>query len=170
MVPLIAPNDGKGVVYIIGKGFRTDFENAKLGCRIGNTLAHAQLIDQNTIRCTIDKKLPLTEEGESLLVTAALNTYSWMASDFSLTPYGVTALYPSMGPIGQGTNIMVTGKGFNNDLRENGRCNFGTYEHHVIVEANVLDNEHLICRAPTEDFSLPDGAAQQISLPFSIAF
>jgi hypothetical protein len=39
VTPLIAPNDGKGAIYVIGRGFRDDFENSKLGCRIGNTLA-----------------------------------------------------------------------------------------------------------------------------------
>jgi hypothetical protein len=45
VTPLIAPNDGKGAIYVIGRGFRDDFENSKLGCRVGNTLAHAQLLD-----------------------------------------------------------------------------------------------------------------------------
>lgn len=54
VTPLIAPNDGKGAIYVIGRGFRDDFENSKLGCRIGNTLAQAQLLDANTIRCTIN--------------------------------------------------------------------------------------------------------------------
>ena len=30
---------------------KDDFENAKLGCRIGNVLGHAQLIDSETVRC-----------------------------------------------------------------------------------------------------------------------
>lgn len=170
VTPLIAPNDGKGAIYVIGRGFRDDFENSKLGCRIGNTLAQAQLLDANTIRCTINNELPLIEEGESLLVTVALNTYSWAASDFSMLPYGVNAMYPNMGPIGQSTNILVTGKGFDNDLRENGRCKFGTEDHYIIVEANVLDNEHLICKSPSDAFSLPEGASEIISVPFSIAF
>lgn len=170
VTPLIAPNDGKGAIYVIGRGFRDDFENSKLGCRIGNTLAQAQLLDANTIRCTINQELPLIEEGESLLVTVALNTYSWAASDFSMLPYGIQAMYPNMGPIGQSTNILVTGKGFDNDLRENGRCKFGTEDHYIIVEANVLDNEHLICKSPADAFSLPEGASDQISVPFSIAF
>lgn len=110
------------------------------------------------------------EEGESLLVTVALNTYSWAASDFSMLPYGINAIYPNMGPVASSTNILVTGKGFDNDLRENGRCKFGTEDHYIIVEANVLDNEHLICKSPADVFTLPEGASEQISVPFSIAF
>lgn len=54
---------------------------------------------------------------------------------------------------------MITGKGFDNDLRENGRCKFGTEDHYIIVEANVLDNEHLICKSPADAFGLPEGAS-----------
>jgi hypothetical protein len=85
-------------------------------------------------------------------------------------PYGITSLYPDMGPIGQNTNILVTGKGFNNELRENARCKFGTEENYLIVEAQVLDNEHLICKSPTESVVLPERADEAISVPFSIAF
>ena len=95
----------------------------------------AQLIDSETIRCTISNKLPLLEEGQSLLVSVALNSYSWAASDFSMHPYGIFNLYPSAGPINQNTNIMVTGKGFENELKENARCKFGTDENYVIVSA-----------------------------------
>ena len=170
MTPLVAPNDGEGAIYIIGRHFRDDFKNAKLGCRIGNVLASAQLLDSETIRCTLNNELPLIDEGESLRVTAALNSYSWAASDFSMHPYGITSLYPDMGPIGQNTNILVTGKGFNNELRENARCKFGTEENYLIVEAQVLDNEHLICKSPTESVVLPERADEAISVPFSIAF
>lgn len=38
---MIGPQEGRGAIYFIGKDFRDDFENSKLGCRIGNTLGHA---------------------------------------------------------------------------------------------------------------------------------
>ena len=60
-------------------------------------------MDSETIRCTLDKEIPLIDEGESLLVTASLNTYSWGASDFSMHPYGIISLHPASGPIGQNT-------------------------------------------------------------------
>jgi hypothetical protein len=170
VTPLVAPSDGEGAIYIIGRHFRDDFKTAKLGCRVGNVLASAQLLDSETIRCTVNNELPLIDEGESLLVTASLNSYSWGASDYSMHPYGITALYPDMGPIGQNTNILVTGKGFSNDLRDNARCKFGTDENYLIVEAQVLDNEHLICKSPSESIALPENADEQISVPFSIAF
>jgi len=170
VVPLIGPQEGRGAVYIEGKDFRDDFENAKLGCRIGNTLGQAQLIDSETIRCTIANKLPLVEEGESLLVSAALNSYSWAASEYSMKPYGILEMYPNSGPIGDSTNILVVGKGFENELKDQARCRFGTDDNYAIVEAQVLDNEHLICRSPADDIELPDTADKSISIPFAIAF
>jgi hypothetical protein len=132
---LIGPQEGRGAIYIQGKDFRDDFENAKLGCRIGNTLGHAQLLDSETIRCTTVNKLPLLEEGESLLVSAALNSYSWAPSEYSMKPYGILQVLPNSGPVGDSTNILVVGKGFENELKDQARCRFGTDDNYAIVEA-----------------------------------
>jgi len=80
-------------------GWRTDFKNQKLACRIGNELANAKMIDSNTIRCTMKKKLPLLDEGTSLRVSAALNSYSWVDSSFALDTYGIDGMYPNMAPV-----------------------------------------------------------------------
>lgn len=153
-----------------GTDFRDDFENAKPSCRIGNTLETAQLIDSDSVRCLISNKLPLVEQGESLTVSLALNSYSWAESEFSFKPYGIFGLYPSSGPISENTNILVTGKGFDNEFKENARCKFGTDDNYAVVEAQVLDNENLICKSPSEQISLPDEADEAISVPFSVAF
>ena len=129
-----------------------------------------KLFDANTVRCTIDQELPLIEEGESLLMTVALITYQWAASDFSMLSYDTDAIYQNKGPVGQCTNILVKGKGFDNNLKENDRCKFGTENRYIIVEANILNNEHLICKSPADAINLPDGSSEQISVPFSIAF
>jgi hypothetical protein len=65
-----------------------------------------------------------------------------------MKPYGLFELYPNSGPVGDSTNILVVGKGFENELKENARCRFGTDDNYAIVEAQVLDNEHMICRSP----------------------
>ena len=57
-------------------------------------------------------------------------------------------------------NIRVVGKGFNNYLKEFARCKFGTYDNYIIVDAQVLDNEHLICKSPSEEITLPESADQ----------
>jgi hypothetical protein len=41
VTPLLGPNDGRGAIYVIGRDFRDDFENSKLGCRVGNSLQKA---------------------------------------------------------------------------------------------------------------------------------
>ena len=170
MDPLLGPNEGHGAIYFIGKNFRTDFENAKLGCRIGNTMGSAMLLDSETIRCSITKKLPLVDEGQSLPVSVALNSYSWAKSEFTFQPYGIVDMYPTSGPVGENTNVIVVGKGFNNDLQESARCKFGTDDNYQIVEAQVLDDEHMICKSPSQSLSLPDGVSEEVNVPFSIAF
>lgn len=141
-----------------------------MGCRIGNIYTSATVLDSFTIRCTLNKKIPLVDEGQSLPVSVALNSYSWVKSDFSFKPYGIINMYPNQGPLKDNTNIIVVGKGFNNELQESARCKFGTDENYQIVEAQVLDDEHLICKSPQEDIVLPSAASDEISVPFSIAF
>lgn len=75
------------------------------------------------------------DEGESLLCSVSLNSYSWGQSDFSMKPYGIYEMYPNSGPISQNTNILIVGKGFNNDLKEFARCKFGTDDNYIIVDA-----------------------------------
>jgi len=128
------------------------------------------LIDSETVRCAVTRKIPLVDEGQSLPVSLSLNGYSWAPSDYSWMPYGISDLHPSSGPISENTNILVTGKGFNNPEKNFARCRFGTDDNYVIVEAQVLDNENLICKSPSEQITLPDNAEDPISLPFSIAF
>lgn len=53
---------------------------------------------------------------------------------------------------------------------ENARCKFGTDDNYQIVEAQVLDDERMICKSPSDSLNLPDGASQEISVPFAIAF
>ena len=95
--------------------------------------------------------MPLVEEGESLSVSLALNSYTWAPNtEYSFKPYGIYGLYPSSGPVSDSTNILVTGKGFENEMKEFARCKFGTDDNYVIVEGQVLDNEHMICKSPSE--------------------
>jgi hypothetical protein len=92
------------------------------------------LIDSETIRCEVTKKVPLVDEGQSLALGVALNSYSWLPGDFSYSPYGISDLYPSSGPVSENTNILVSGKGFDNDMKDTARCKFGTDDNYVIVE------------------------------------
>jgi len=107
------------------------------------------------MKCTIKKKLPLLDEGDSLRVSAALNSYSWAESSFSLSPYGIDGLYPNSAPWSKSVNIYVTGKGFINEMSGNARCRFGHEGHYTIVDGTVLDNEHMFCYLPVGTLPLP---------------
>jgi hypothetical protein len=47
-----------------------------VGCKIGDALGKGKVIDKNTINCTVEE-MPLVDEGSSLPITVALNSYSW---------------------------------------------------------------------------------------------
>ena len=69
----------------------------------------------NTIKCTIDD-LALVDEGFTLPATVSLNSYSWVDTNQTFVPYGVTAIYPNAGPYNGGTDVLIVGKGFTEDL------------------------------------------------------
>ena len=116
--------------------------------------------------------MALVEENEGLIVKLALNSYSWVGGQYGdvlYRPYGILSVQPASGPYDGYTDVQITGKGFNQDYAEKGRCRFGTEANFAIVEAQVLDYSKMICRSP-EEFLLPEGADQHFSVPLSIAF
>ena len=116
--------------------------------------------------------MALVEENEGLVVKLALNSYSWVGGtygDVLYRPYGILSVQPASGPYDGYTDVQITGKGFNQDYAERGRCRFGTEANFAIVEAQVLDYSKMICRSP-EEFLLPENADQHFSVPLSIAF
>lgn len=54
-------------------------------------------------------------------------------------------------------------------MAENAKCRFGVDSDFIIVDAEVLDYEKLMCRSPA-DFKLPQGGDQSISVPFGVSF
>jgi hypothetical protein len=116
--------------------------------------------------------MALVDEGEGLLVQLALNSYSWVggkSGDVLFRPYGIMQVLPSSGPYDGFTDLTISGRGFNEEYAEKGRCRFGVESNYAIVDAEVLDYGKLICRSP-EEFALPEGADEMFSVPFSIAF
>jgi len=104
--------------------------------------------------------MALVDEGEGLIVSLALNSYSWVGAksgDILYRPYGILKVAPSSGPYDGYTDIMISGKGFGDDLAPRARCRFGTEANYATVDAQVLDYTKLICRSP-EEFRLPEGA------------
>lgn len=114
MYPKIGPAEGKGVILLYGKNFRDDFQLADVGCKIGDAIGKGKVINSNTINCTIEE-MSLVDEGYTLPVTVALNSYSWADSNQTFVPYGVTGIYPNSGPYAGNTDIIVSGKGFNEE-------------------------------------------------------
>ncbi len=102
------------------------------------------------MKCVVEE-MELAEEGDWLQVTAALNSYSWADTNANLTfiPYGVTGVFPNSGPYAGGTDILITGKGFDENS-ETARCRFGVEGDMAIVPAQVLSYDKLVCRSPPD--------------------
>ena len=115
MYPRIGPSEGRGIVNFYGKGFRDDYDLADIGCKIGDSVGKGKVVAPNHIRCTIEE-MSLVDEGYSLPATVALNSYSWTDSNQTFVPYGVTGVFPNAGPIAGNTDVLITGKGFTEDL------------------------------------------------------
>jgi hypothetical protein len=170
MTPRNGPAEGRGIIYFYGGGFRDDYRGVEIGCKIGDAIGQGTLIDSGTIKCVVDE-MDLVNEGEEHTASVALNSYSWPKKVTPLTyiPYGVTNVSPSSGPYTGYTEILVTGKGFTNEIAENAKCRFGIDSNNIVVEAEVMDYTKLICKSPP-DFKLPNGADEFLSVPFGIAF
>ena len=126
------------------------------------------MISGNTIKCTVEE-MSLVDEGFSLPATVSLNSYSWVDSNQTFVPYGVTGVYPNSGPYSGNTDILITGKGFTDDLSEKAKCRFGTQANYAIVEAEILAYDKVLCRSPP-DFKLPPTADQTVSVPIGVGF
>lgn len=113
--------------------------------------------------------MALVDEGFSLPITVALNSYSWAESNQTFVPYGISGIYPNSGPITGSTDILITGKGFNEEYQEKAKCRFGIPSDYAIVDAEILSYDKMVCRSPP-DFSLPPTTDWSLSVPFGIAF
>ena len=150
MYPHIGPSEGKGIIYFYGKNFRDDFELADVGCQIGDAVGKGKVINSGAaVKCVIED-ISLVDEGQSLPATLALNSYSWIESNQTFVPYGVTAIYPNSGPILGNTDVLIIGKGFNEELADKARCRFGVNSNYAIVQAEVLSYDKLMCRSPPD--------------------
>lgn len=81
----------------------------------------------------------------------------------------MTGIYPNSGPYTGNTDILITGKGFSEELQEKAKCRFGTSSNFAIVDAEVLSYDKMICRSPP-DYKVPPTADQTISVPIGISF
>lgn len=167
MYPRYGPSKGKALVNVYGSGFRADFPGASTGCRVGNSFGQGKVISDSQIECTLNK-MPILDFNQTLNFTVALNNYSFIEEQKSLnfTPYGVSLISPSSGPIEGGTRIEVRGAGFFES--KNIRCRFGVPGWYGYTEGQFIDYNRVICTSPI-DFKLPEGGKLPFSVPFSIA-
>ena len=168
MTPRTGPSEGRGIIYFYGRNFREDFPLADVGCKIGDAVGKGKVMNGNTIRCTVDE-MALVDEGYSLPATVALNSYSWADSNQTFVPYGVTAVFPNAGPYSGNTDVLIVGKGFQDELADKAKCRFGISSYYAIVDAEVLSYDKIICRSPP-DFKLPGTSDQTISVPIGVGF
>lgn len=171
IMPTYGPNVGEGEIFFTGELFREDFKGVEIGCKLGDSIGQGELVSADTIKCVVEE-MSLVDDGEGLVVSLALNSYSWTGGkngEVLYRPYGILQVTPSSGPYDGYTDVMISGKGFADDFAQKGRCRFGTESNYAIVDAEVLDYTKLICRSP-EEFALPEGADQMLSVPIGIAF
>jgi hypothetical protein len=176
--PTYGPNLGNGLIYLYGSNFRNDFIGVEIGCKIGEAIGQGELVDSGTIRCIVEE-MDLVNEGESLPVYAALNSYSWaggskhrrltdQTSSLSYTPYGIVSVTPDSGPFTGFTDILISGKGFLEEHAPLARCRFGVDELSAIVEAQVLDYTKMVCRSP-EGFDMKQAMGDALEIPIGIS-
>lgn len=177
--PRNGPNEGKGIIFFFGAKFRDDFPRAQLGCRIGTSIGKGVRIDDGTIRCIVED-MELVNEGESLPVYVALNSYSWVgpktnsrrlsSESIGYIPYGIQTLEPDSGPLEGLTDIFITGKGFVQELAAKARCRFGSVDNFVEVSSEVLDYTNMVCRSPVGDFVSAGLKNGTVAVNFGISF
>jgi len=151
-VPTYGPNEGQGEILFTGDYFREDFRGVEIGCKLGDSIGQGELVSADTIKCVVEE-MALVDEGEGLIVSLALNSYSWIGgktADILYRPYGITQVNPSSGPYDGYTDVTITGKGFADEFAPRARCRFGVDANYAIVDAEVLDYTKMICRSPEE--------------------
>lgn len=174
--PRNGPAQGIGIINFYGTGFRSDFPLAELGCKIGNSEGQAILVSDQQIRCVVED-IETVAEGEALAAQVALNSYSWStpnddAGDTGYTffvPYTMNQIFPASGPSIGGTDVLIQGRGFvDTGESELPRCRFGTPANYVIVDADILSYNRLVCRTP-EVLTATKPAIWPVDVPVALA-
>ena len=126
MEPNIGAWVGHGIVNFYVQGVKPDIDYhwANPGCKIGNSQGkgtikgevevqlEGSVMKATLIQCLMEE-VELVDKDYYLPATVAMNSYSWVNTDFKYVPYGIVDMYPNSGPIKGGTEITIIGKGFN---------------------------------------------------------
>jgi hypothetical protein len=166
--PKSGPSSGNAKIKVFGKNFRNDFAGVELGCKIGDNYGKGEYVSATEMNCFF-KRLPLLESNSTANFSVALNNYSFTDEKEGLTfsPYGITRIFPSSGPIRGNTRIEIRGSGFFESKKI--RCRFGVPGYYFYTQAEYINANLIVCSSP-EDFKVPVSGQLPFSVPFSIAF
>jgi len=169
ITPDSGPASGSSLIKVFGSGFYDDFENASPGCLVGEVVGEATVVTSKEIHCKTGRA-EVTPFDNTSVVKVALNSHSWTdpngeATDYSI--YDVFHVTPNSGPTDGDTEVMVYGVGFSKHADE-ARCRFGVSDNYQIVQANVMNDEKLVCSSKP-GFQLPNKAKLPFAVPFSVA-
>ena len=142
--PTAGPQRGGTLVYIDGNHFIAATLNTQtsITCRFGNMVVAATLITDKLITCLAPKHEPGTFK-----FSISLNDQQYTTLKFWFTFYGISRIYPPLGPLAGLTDVMITGRGFATgdvDFSLQPRCRFGE----DFVDAIVLNSTNMYCVSP----------------------
>ena len=163
--PLSGPVSGGSMITVYGGPFKASFDSANVTCAIGDFYSAAIMVDDHTLQC-ISPAMERPKNGSSLPVHISLNGQDYTNNTHFYSVYGLLDSAPKGGPFTGGTEVMVKGFGFFNNEP---RCRFGIESNNIVVEAKLIDENHLICTVPS-GFKIPTGSQLPLDIPLEIGF
>lgn len=163
--PLSGPVTGGSMLTVYGGPFNSKFDLANLTCAIGDFYSQAIVIDVNSLQC-VSPSMERPKNGTSLPVRISLNGQDYTTNSHSYSVYGLLDSAPKGGLFTGGTEVLIKGFGFYNNEP---RCRFGIESNNIVVEAKLIDENHLICTVPT-GFKIPSGSQLPLDIPLEIGF
>ena len=76
-------------------------------CRFGKTVVPATLVTSQLLTCLAPKHEPGT-----FTFSISLNDQQYTEDKYFFTFYGISRIYPPLGPLAGSTEVMITGRGF----------------------------------------------------------
>jgi hypothetical protein len=165
--PKMGPAKGHAVIKIYGNKFRGDFDTADPGCRFGNHIGDAEVINSQEMLCHIPQ---IESINQTYKVEASLNKQSFVKASTKdeFVPYGIYDIEPYSGPVGSNTQITVTGEGFPKNGKA--KCRFGVAGNYIVLEGKVLSNQKMVCSSPKKYEGISKVTKLPLAVPFSISF
>lgn len=163
--PTSGPVSGGALISVYGGPFVSNFEAANVTCSIGDFISSAKVVDENTIQC-ISPVMERPKNGTMLNVRVSLNGQDYTTNTNTYSVYGLIDSAPKGGPSNGGTEVLIKGFGFYNNEP---RCRFGVESNNIVVEAKLVDENHLICTVPC-GFKIPTGSVLPLDIPLEIGF